>query len=465
MSHPLHIIILAAGDGTRMRSNLPKVLQPVGGRPMLEHVLNVADGLKPERIHVVHNPDHSGLVSTFADCDVNWVPQHERLGTGHAVMQVMSHIPEPAQVLVLYGDIPLIPAGLLSDLLSGHRSPLSLLTMQLDQPHGYGRIVRDPFEQIIEIVEQRDANAGEQLITEVNTGILTADAAALAGWLAHIDDNNAQGEFYLTDVIGLAHKQGVAIGSHLAPDPGLLEGANTLHQLSRLERRFQSIAAIELMQAGVRLADPARLEQRGQVRAGQNVFIDINVVLEGDVTLGDGVSIGPGCVLRDCELAAGTHVNAHSVLEGVKTSGACDIGPFARLRPGTELAAGTRIGNFVETKNAHLGPGSKANHLSYIGDAQVGERVNIGAGTITCNYDGANKHKTVIEDDAFIGSDSQLVAPVTVGAGATIGAGSTISKNAPPGQLTVSRSRQSSVKGWVRPGKEPKTKPDPDGAG
>ena len=451
MSHPLHIIILAAGDGTRMRSSLPKVLQPVGGRPMLAHVLSAAQQLQPAAVHVVHNPDSPGVQQAFAGQGIEWVAQRQRLGTGHAVQQAIPHIPDQAQVLVLYGDAPLVPAAWLQTLVDAADSELALLTTRLADPTGYGRIVRDLQGAITRIVEQRDAADAELLINEVNSGICLASAASLRGWLSQLRDDNSQGEFYLTDIVALAAADGVTIGSLLAPQPELLEGANDRAQLAHLERLYQAGCAAALQREGVTLADPARFDQRGQVQAGRDVFIDVNVVLEGAVTLGDGVNIGPFCVLRDCELAAGTRVHAHSMLDGVRSTGACDIGPYARLRPGTQLAEGTRIGNFVEVKNATLGRGSKANHLSYLGDAEVGEQVNIGAGTITCNYDGANKHRTVIGDGAFIGSDSQLVAPVTVGAGATIGAGSTISRDAPPGQLTVSRAKQTSIKGWKRP--------------
>jgi bifunctional UDP-N-acetylglucosamine pyrophosphorylase/glucosamine-1-phosphate N-acetyltransferase len=454
MSHPLHIIILAAGDGTRMRSSLPKVLQPVGGQPMLAHVLGAARPLQPAAVHVVYNPDSPGVQQAFAGQPINWVAQQQRLGTGHAVQQAMPDIPDQARVLVLYGDTPLVPAAWLQTLVSAADSELSLLTTRLADPTGYGRIVRDLQGAISSIVEQRDASDAQLSINEVNSGICLAAAHSLRGWLSKLRDDNSQGEFYLTDIVALAAAEGVAIGSLLAPEPALLEGANDRAQLARLERLYQAGCADALLRAGVTLADPARYDQRGQVQAGQDVFIDVNVVLEGHVTLGEGVSIGPFCVLRDCQLAAGTTVHAHSVLEGVHSHGACDIGPFARLRPGTELAEGTRIGNFVEVKNARLGAGSKANHLAYLGDAEIGEQVNIGAGTITCNYDGANKHRTVIGDGAFIGSDSQLVAPVTVGAGATIGAGSTITRDAPADQLTVTRAKQTSIKGWKRPVKK-----------
>jgi bifunctional UDP-N-acetylglucosamine pyrophosphorylase/glucosamine-1-phosphate N-acetyltransferase len=437
-----------------MNSALPKVLHPVGGQPMLAHVLDRADELAPAAIHVVINPDRpevQELRSESLSAPLHWVPQTERLGTGHAVMQAMPGIPGEAKVLVLYGDTPLIDGETLAALGDAHGSALSLLTMKPGDPSGYGRIVRDLSDGVARIVEERDADEATRAIGEVNTGIVLADAARLRDWLERLDTDNSQGEYYLTDIVAMAHGDGVDIGSVIAADPSRLEGANDRVQLAALEARFRRLEAERLMLAGVTVRDPLRLDVRGRVETGRDVTLDVNVVLEGEVSLGDGVSVGPGCVIRDSQLAAGTRVHPHSVLEGVTTRGDCDIGPFARLRPGTDLAAGTRIGNFVETKNAVLGKGSKASHLSYLGDSAIGERVNIGAGTITCNYDGANKHQTVIGDDAFIGSDTQLVAPVTVGEGATIGAGSTISRDAPEGQLTVSRARQTTIKGWKRP--------------
>ena len=450
----LHIIILAAGEGTRMHSERPKVLHAVGGKPMLGHVLDRAAELQPDGLHVVVNPDAAAVPAAFADAMVQWVPQAERLGTGHAVMQAMPAIPDEADVLVLYGDIPLLDATSLQALRAAHESALTLLTMRPASAAGYGRVLRDGTGAVQAIVEERDATPEQRLIQEVNSGILMACAADLRAWLNQLGNHNSQGEYYLTDVVAMARAEGKAIGSVLAADAERLEGANDRIQLAALERRYQRLQAEALMQAGVTLADPQRFDQRGAVQAGRDVTIDVNVVLEGEITLGDGVSIGPGCVLRDCQLAPGTRVHAHSVLEGARSTGACDIGPFARVRPGTVLAAGTRVGNFVETKNTTLGPDSKASHLTYLGDCKVGTAVNIGAGTITCNYDGVNKFQTVIEDGAFIGSDSQLIAPVTVGKNATIGAGSTISKDAPAEQLTLSRSRQSSVAGWKRPRKK-----------
>jgi bifunctional UDP-N-acetylglucosamine pyrophosphorylase/glucosamine-1-phosphate N-acetyltransferase len=366
----------------------------------------------------------------------------------------MPAVPDDALVLVLYGDTPLVPADLLRALVELPGDAPALITMELADPAGYGRILRDEEGEVSGIVEERDATAEQRRIREVNSGICRARAAALRGWLERLGADNAQGEYYLTDIIALANDDGVAVGSVRAPDPSLLAGANDRLQLAGLEDRCRRLRAEALMAAGVTIADPRRIDVRGAVKAEPDVRLDVNVVLEGEVFLGEGAEVGAGCVLRDCRLAPGTRVHPHSVLEGVETTGPCDIGPFARLRPGTRLAGGTRVGNFVETKNASFGEGSKASHLSYVGDAEVGREVNIGAGTITCNYDGANKHRTVIGDGAFIGSDSQLVAPVTVGAGATIGAGSTISKDAPPGELTLSRARQATVRGWKRPRKK-----------
>lgn len=451
---PLHTIILAAGEGTRMRSHLPKVLHPIGGLPMLGHVLKTAAALSPEGLHVVFNPERPEVPEAFPDEDITWAPQAERLGTGHAVMQAMDAVPDAADVLVLYGDTPLLDPTTLEALCAAQTSPLTLLTLAPPDPTGYGRVLRDADGAITAIVEERDASETQRAIGEVNSGVILAEAASLRRWLEGLRADNTQGEYYLTDIFSAAHKEGVIIGSVLARDASLLEGANDRVQLAMLEARYRALAAERLMRAGATVMDPQRLDVRGDVETGQDVMLDINVVLEGVVRLGDGVRIGPGCVVRDCDLAPGTRVHAHSVLEGVITRGPCDIGPFARVRPGTDLAAGTRIGNFVETKNAVFGEGSKASHLSYLGDSDIGAGVNIGAGTITCNYDGVNKHRTVIGDGAFIGSDSQLVAPVTVGEGATIGAGSTISRDAPAGELTVSRSRQTTVRGWKRPVKK-----------
>ncbi len=460
MTESLHIIILAAGEGTRMQSRLPKVLHPVGGKPMLLHLLQTAGELQPAGIHVVIGSGAEQVREACQGYSVSWVEQAERRGTGHATDQAMPGVPDDAYVLVLLGDHPLIPAGVLQQLLRPPLPPLGVLTMVLDDPKGYGRIERDRTGRVNGIVEERDATPAQRAIHEVNTGIILARAAALRQWLQQLECSNSKNEYYLTDIFAMAYKQGYEIRAVPAPDPRDLQGANDRRQVAALEHRYRQRRADELMEQGVSLLDPARIDVRGEVRAGCDVVIDINVVLEGEIELGDGVVLGPGCVLKNCRLAAGTVVKAFSVLEGVQTTGACEIGPFARLRPGTELARGSRIGNFVEVKNSRLGENSKANHLSYVGDAEVGDRVNIGAGTITCNYDGANKHHTVIEDDVFIGSDTQLVAPVTVAKGATIGAGSTITRDVPAGELTLSRTRQATVKGWQRPAKPDSRKKD-----
>ncbi len=464
MSQELHIVILAAGEGTRMKSHLPKVLHRIGGQPMIAHLLDTAGQLEPAAVHVVIGSGAEEVRLACGQHAVNWVLQEERKGTGHAVMQAMPHIPDEAAVMVLLGDHPLIPLSVLEDMKSQASTPLAILTMELDKPKGYGRIERDRTGRIASIIEDKDATPAQWAIREVNTGIIMAQARELRRWLGLLDCNNQKQEYYLTDIFAMAHSEGKEVRSVQAPDPRDLQGANDRRQLAALERRYRYHAAVRLMKNGVQLIDPDRIDIRGTVEAGPDVVIDINVILEGEIHLGEGVSLGPGVVLKDCSLAAGTRVHAYSVLEGVVTTGACDVGPFARLRPQTELAEGSRVGNFVEVKNARLGKGSKASHLSYIGDARVGERVNIGAGTITCNYDGVNKHGTSIEDDVFIGSGTQLVAPVVIGEGATIGAGSTITKHAPPGELTVSRSRQVTVRGWKKP-KKGDTPLGTDGAG
>ena len=437
-----------------MLSSLPKVLQTLGGRPMLVHLLETAATLGPEQVHVVIGSGADQVKEACDGFDVNWVIQAQRRGTGHAVMQALPVIPDDASVLVLLGDHPLIPAPVLAEMMEKNLAPLSVLTMELDKPRGYGRIERDRTGRISGVIEDRDATPAQWKIREVNTGIILADAAQLRRWLDSLDCDNIKQEYYLTDIFAMAHSEKKEIHGVLAPDSRDLQGANDRRQLAVLEQRYRQQATRRLMDEGVHIVDPERVEIRGKVVTGKDVCLDINVVLEGSNTLRDGVTIGPGAVLKDCDLAAGTRVHAYSVLEGVRTSGACDIGPFARVRPGTELAAGTRIGNFVEVKNTQMGEGSKASHLSYLGDTTIGKDVNIGAGTITCNYDGANKYRTVIEDGAFIGSDSQLVAPVTVGKGATIGAGTTLSKDAPPEALTVSRAKQVTVAHWQRPVKE-----------
>lgn len=456
---PLHVIILAAGAGTRMKSNRAKVLMPLAGRPLLAHVVDTARALRPAAIHVVYGHCGEQVQAAFAgQADLRWVLQAERLGTGHAVEQALAGVPDDApagnvRVLVLYGDVPLTRADTLQQLVAADGG-FCLLTTRLADPRGYGRVLCDGNGFVRAVVEEKDADDAQRAVNLVNTGILVAEAGALRGWIGRLDRNNAQGEYYLTDIFGMAaaeHRP--ALGVECA-DPLEAAGANDPLQLSELEAAYRRRAAHALMSDGVRLADPLRVDVRGTVETGRDVELDIDVILEGRVVLGDDVRIGAFTRLKDVQLAAGTTVQPHCDLDGVVTHGPCTIGPFARLRPGTELDAGVHIGNFVETKKAHLGEGSKANHLTYLGDTVVGRGVNIGAGTITCNYDGVNKFVTRIDDGAFIGSNSALVAPVTIGAQATIGAGSVITHDAPAGELTVARGRQQTFEGWKRPVKQ-----------
>ncbi len=451
---PLHVVILAAGEGKRMKSRTPKVLQKIAGRPMLAHVVDAARALQPAGIHIVYGHGGDQVREAFAnESDLQWAEQRERLGTGHAVQQVIDQIPDGARVLVLYGDVPLITAETLSRLLA-KQGRLAVLVAELDNPAGYGRIVRDAEGNVGAIVEEKDADAEQKRIRTINTGILAADGNALKGWLANLSNSNAQGEYYLTDVFARAAGEYSAAEMVHVADAMETEGANDPWQLAQLERAFQRRAVQALCVQGIRFADTARIDVRGTVRAEGDVEVDVDVVFEGEVVLGEGVKIGPFCRLKDVVLGPGTEVRAHCDLEGARTEGAVTLGPFARLRPGTVLADGVHVGNFVEVKKSVLGVGSKANHLSYIGDAEVGAGVNVGAGTITCNYDGVNKSKTVIADGAFIGSNSALVAPVRIGEGATIGAGSVITKDAPDGALTVARARQQTLAGWQRPVKK-----------
>ena len=455
MTQALHVVILAAGEGKRMKSALPKVLQPVGGRPMLAHVIDTARALAPAGIHVVYGHGGEAVRAAFAgQDDLSWYEQAERLGTGHAVQQALPGIPEAVDVLVLYGDVPLTRPESLRRLLDA-QGLLRVLVAEPQDPAGYGRILRDEQGKVAAIVEHRDANDEQRRIRTINTGIIAAEADPLKRWLSRLSADNSQGEYYLTDVFAMAADEYNPAEIVAVDDPLEAEGANDPWQLAQLERAFQLRCARALCAQGARLLDPARLDQRGRVRVGADVEIDANVVLEGEVELGDGVRIGPFTRLRNVRLGAGTEVRAHCDLDGVVTEGAVQIGPFARLRPGTVLADGVHIGNFVETKNVVLGVGSKANHLTYLGDARVGAGANIGAGTITCNYDGVNKWTTTIGDGAFIGSNSSLVAPVEIGEGATIGAGSVITRNAPADALTVSRVRQATLDGWKRPQKKP----------
>ncbi len=438
-----------------MRSRLPKVLQPLGDRPLLTHTVEAAFALEPDRVHVVYGHGGDVVQDRLGYLDVNWVEQAEQKGTGHAVQQAMPDIPDEAHVLVLYGDVPLISSKTLRKLVEeASGRAVSLLTMVLPKPDGYGRIVRDDSSAIVGIVEEKDASPGQKTIQEVNTGLLSSPANHLRQWLSSLKSDNAQGEYYLTDIVARAVHDDVPVVSVQAADIWEVAGVNDKRQLAELERIYQTRQADRLMQAGLTLKDPARFDLRGSLEFGKDVTIDVNVVMEGNVTLADGVSVGPNCVLRNCEVGEDSQVMENSVIENSKIGANCHVGPFARLRPDTVLGNKARVGNFVETKKTTLGEGSKVNHLSYVGDAEVGSNVNIGAGVITCNYDGANKHKTIIGDGVFVGSDVQLIAPVTIAAGATIGAGSTITKDVEAGDLAVSRSRQTSVADWKRPTKE-----------
>ena len=437
-----------------MQSALPKVLQPLAGRPLLKYVLDTARMLAPESIHVVYGHGAERVQAAFTREEVIWDLQAEQRGTGHALLQATPQIPDEHMVLVLYGDVPLISGDTLAQLLAlaGERQ-LALLTARLQRPEGYGRIVRDARGRVRRIVEQQDATGSQLRIQECNTGVLAAPAGLLKRWLERLTTRNSQGEYYLTDVVAMAVREGIPVRALLAADSSEVLGVNDKAQLAVLEGVWRARQAQALMAAGVTLADPARLDVRGTLRASHDVFIDINVVFEGQVTLGERVQIGAGCVIRDCEIGADTRVLAHCIIEGAVIGAGCVIGPFARLRPAALLADEVHIGNFVEVKNSQLGAGTKANHLAYVGDAQVGSRVNIGAGTIVANYDGARKHTTTIGDDVHTGSNSVLVAPITVGPGATIAAGSTVTHTVPAGKLTVARARQATVEGWRRPGK------------
>jgi len=447
----LDIVILAAGQGTRMRSALPKVLHPVAGKSMLGHVIDTARQLQPHSIHVVIGHGAEAVRERLAAPDLNFVLQAEQLGTGHAVAQALPAL-SGERVLILYGDVPLIAAETLQRLLAlVSDKQLGLLTVQLADPTGYGRIVRGADGQVEAIVEHKDANAAQRAISEGNTGILAVPGKHLADWLGRLSNSNAQGEYYLTDVIAMAVADGLVVATEQASDEMEVLGANDRIQLSQLERHYQYRAGRRLMAQGVTLIDPARFDLRGEVTVGRDVLIDINVILEGKVVIEDGVHIGPNCVIKDSVLRQGAIVKANSHLDGAEVGEGADCGPFARLRPGTVLGAKAHVGNFVELKNAKLGAGAKAGHLSYLGDAEIGARTNIGAGTITCNYDGANKFKTVLGEDVFIGSNSSLVAPVSLGDGATTGAGSTVTTDVPAKTLAVGTAKQRNSEGWKRP--------------
>lgn len=449
----LDIVILAAGQGTRMRSALPKVLHPVAGQSMLGHVIETARGLQPKAIHVVIGHGAEQVRERLAADDLNFVVQAEQLGTGHAVAQALPAL-TAERVLILYGDVPLIEAATLERLL--HKvgpQQLALLTVNLTDPTGYGRIVRDGQGVVQAIIEHKDASPEQKLIAEGNTGILAVPGERLADWLGRLSNSNAQGEYYLTDVIAMAVADGLTVATEQPQDAMEVQGANDRIQLAELERHYQRRAARRLMAQGVTLRDPARFDLRGEVSVGRDVLIDVNVILEGRVVIEDSVEIGPNCVIRDSTLRRGAVVKANSHLEGAELGEGADCGPFARLRPGAVLGPKAHVGNFVEVKNSHMGEGAKAGHLAYLGDAEIGARTNIGAGTITCNYDGANKFRTVMGEDVFIGSNSSLVAPVNLGDGATTGAGSVITADVPAGTLALGRARQALIKGWQRPQK------------
>jgi bifunctional UDP-N-acetylglucosamine pyrophosphorylase / glucosamine-1-phosphate N-acetyltransferase len=443
--------------GKRMKSDLPKVLHTIAGKSLLGHVLDCARSLAPNRLVVIYGHGGEKVQTAMSASDLLWAKQDPQLGTGHAVLQGVAHLDDSVPTLILYGDVPLTQKASLDKLIAAAGSDkLGVLTVDLPNPKGYGRMLRKSGE-IVAIVEEKDADAETQKITEINTGIMVSPTPALKRWLGSLSNNNSQKEYYLTDVVAKAVADGVKVVSAQPSHAWEADGVNSKVQLATLERTHQEAQAAALMDAGVQIIDPRRIDIRGELHCGRDVFIDINAVFEGIVHLADGVHIGPNVVIKNASVAAGTKIAAFTHIENAQIGANAKIGPFARLRPGTVLGDDTHIGNFVEIKNTQMGAHSKANHLAYVGDAMIGQRVNIGAGTITCNYDGVNKYKTVIEDDAFIGSDSQLIAPVTVGKGATLGAGTTLSKDAPPGKLTVSRVKQMTHETWVRPEKKPKT--------
>lgn len=454
----LEIVILAAGKGTRMHSNKPKVLHEIAARPMLAHVVDTARELTPKNIHIVVGHGADQVREHFQhSTDLNWVSQTEQLGTGHAVMQAMPAIDNASNVLILYGDVPLTPSSVLADLVTSlEKQSLAVLTVELDQPAAYGRIVRADDRRVLRIVEAKDATEQQLAISEINTGIMAARAEHLNVWLPALENSNSQGEYYLTDIVERAAQTEAGVAATVAQDELSVTGINSLPELARMERAYQMIQADALMTRGVSLADPARFDLRGTLTAGSDCFIDVNAVIEGTVSIGDRVTIRPNVIIRDTTIGDDVVIEANSVLQGASVGNGCVIGPYARLRPEANLNDNVRIGNFVEVKKSQLGQGSKANHLAYVGDSTVGANVNIGAGTITCNYDGVNKHQTEIGDGAFIGSNTALVAPVRVGAGAVVGAGSTLAKDAPADQLTLTRAKQMTIRGWRKPEKKPK---------
>ena len=454
MTKPLSVVILAAGKGTRMYSDLPKVLHPIAGKPMVKHVIDTVKHLNARQINLIYGHGADLLKERLADEPVNWVFQAEQLGTGHAMQQAAPFFADDENIMMLYGDTPLIQQSTLERLIAQKpENGIALLTVKLDNPTGYGRIIREN-GSVVAIVEQKDASAEQLKIQEINTGVMVASGASFKKWLGNLNNNNAQGEYYITDVIAMANEDGFQVQAVQADEFMEVEGANNRLQLAALERFYQKKQAEKLLLAGVTLIDPSRFDVRGTVEHGKDVSIDVNVILEGDVKLGNNVKIGAGCVLKNVTVGDNVEIKPYSVLEDAVIGEKSAIGPFSRLRPGTQLAEGAHVGNFVEIKNAQVGKGSKVNHLTYVGDAEVGSNVNIGAGVITCNYDGANKFKTIIGDDVFVGSDSQLVAPVEIANGATIGAGSTITKNVAEGELVITRVAQKHIQGWQRPTKK-----------
>ncbi len=450
----LNIVILAAGKGTRMQSAMPKVLHRLAGKTLLQHVIDQASQLNPNKVVVVYGYGGDAVPNAFACETITWVEQKEQLGTGHAVLQAVSHLHDDGKSLILLGDVPLLdPKSCLA--LLDKTEALGLLTVSKLNPAGYGRIVRNPQQQILAIVEHKDATQEQRDITEVNTGIMAVSNTQLKTWLSKLSNNNAQGEYYLTDIVAMAVNDGLNVAAEITYDESSVEGVNSKADLANLERLYQTRNAALLMQVGATLADPNRIDVRGSLTVGKEVEIDVGCVFEGNVILADGVKVGPYCVIKDSSIGAGSVIAAFTHIDQARVDANCRLGPYARLRPGAEIADAAHVGNFVEIKKSQVGVNSKINHLSYVGDATIGKNVNIGAGTITCNYDGVNKYKTVIEDDVFIGSDTQLVAPVVIGEGATIAAGSTITKNAPAGQLTFCRAKdQKSIPGWKRPVKK-----------
>ncbi|HAI89702.1 MAG TPA: bifunctional N-acetylglucosamine-1-phosphate uridyltransferase/glucosamine-1-phosphate acetyltransferase [Alcanivorax sp.] len=450
----LAVVILAAGKGTRMKSDLPKVLHPIAGRPMVQHVVDAAGALDPDNTVLIYGHGGDAVRQAVTGSRLQWAEQAEQLGTGHAVAQALPHLEEDV-VLVLYGDVPLIQPQTLRDFVARvDDQSLALMTLTLDDPSGYGRVIRDGDGKVRRVVEQKDASDDEKAVREINTGILACTRRFLNDSLPRLSNSNAQGEYYLTDLIAMAVDAGMEVVTEQPGHAWEVDGVNDRVQLARLERVYQRVRAESLMRAGVTLLDPARLDIRGNLQCGQDVTLDINTVLEGDVVIGDRVTVGPNCLIRNARIGSGTHIEANSVVDGAVVGEECQVGPFARLRPGTELAARAKVGNFVETKKAYVGEGSKVNHLTYIGDSRIGKGVNVGAGTITCNYDGVNKFQTVMKDGAFIGSNSSLVAPVTIGENATVGAGSVVTKDVPDQGLAVARGQQRNIQNWSRPEKK-----------